>query len=99
MRRIVQARIDERTARGAADAILRNVEEGIFTIPFRLTAATPLVRTLLKKYAKVPMDFADACLVTLAEALGTGRILTLDGDFHVYRWRKARRFEILGPLG
>ena len=41
------------------------------------------------------MDLADACLVALAELLGTGRILTLDSDFHIYRWRRTRRFEML----
>jgi predicted nucleic acid-binding protein len=49
----------------------------------------------MKKYARIPMDFADACLVHLADELGTGRILTLDSDFRVYRWRKARAFELL----
>jgi hypothetical protein len=37
-------------------------------------------------------------LVSLADELGTGRILTLDSDFRVYRWRKVRRFELLVPL-
>lgn len=41
------------------------------------------------------MDFADACLVHLADELDTGRILTLDADFAVYRWRRTRAFEIL----
>jgi len=41
------------------------------------------------------MDFADACLVQLADELGTGRILTLDSDFRIYRWRKQRAFDLL----
>jgi predicted nucleic acid-binding protein len=82
----------------APDAVLRNVEEGIFGIPFHLTAASRAVRALVKKYSKVRMDLADACLVSMADELGTGRILTLDGDFRVYRWRKTRRFELLVEL-
>ena len=33
---------------------------------------------LMEKYADTPMDFADATLVLLAEALGQNEILTLD---------------------
>lgn len=80
---------------GAADAVLDNVEAGVFEIPFRLTGASRSIRLLMKKYARVPMDFADACLVHLADELGTGRILTLDSDFRTYRWRKGRAFELL----
>jgi len=85
-----------RDVKGAPDAVLENVERGIFQIPFRLDAAARAVRSLMKRYSNVPMDLADACLVHLAEELGTGRIFTLDRDFGVYRWRRRRPFEILG---
>jgi len=49
----------------------------------------------MKRYASVPMDLADACLVQLADMLETGAILTLDSDFEVYRWRRRRPFEFL----
>jgi uncharacterized protein len=84
-----------RGIRGAADAVLRNVEEGVFGIPLPLVAASGPIRALLKKYSRARMDLADACLVNMADELGTGRILTLDGDFRIYRWRKTRRFELL----
>jgi len=42
------------------------------------------------------MDLADACLVHMADGLGTGRILTLDRDFGVCRLRRRRPFEVLG---
>jgi predicted nucleic acid-binding protein len=87
-----------RTLPGAVDAVLENVERGIFEIPFRLSAASKPVRALLKRYTDVPMDFADACLVYMAAELGAARILTLDRDFEVYRWRKSRTFELLIEL-
>ena len=77
------------------DAILENVENGALEVPFRLSAVAKPVRALMKKYVRVPMDFADACLVHLADELGTGRILTLDSDFRVYRWRRTRPFELM----
>lgn len=46
---------------------------------------------LMEKYADTPMDFADATLVLLAEALGLEDIFTLDRrGFSVYRTRNGR---------
>jgi predicted nucleic acid-binding protein len=84
-----------RELRGAADAVLENVERGAFEVPFRLDRASKAIRTLMRRYASVPMDFADACLVHMADELDTARILTLDDDFAVYRWRRSRVFDRL----
>jgi predicted nucleic acid-binding protein len=81
-----------RTLRGAPEAVLANIEQGVFQIPFRLDSAAGSLRELMRKYRRVPMDLADACLVLLAEQLQTGQILTLDGDFSIYRWNRRRRF-------
>lgn len=53
------------------------------------------MRTLMKKYSSVPMDFADASLVRTAENLETSRILTADSDFSVYRINGRKFFEII----
>lgn len=46
---------------------------------------------LMEKYSDTPMDFADATLVLLAEALGIENILTLDRrGFATYRTRNGR---------
>lgn len=84
-----------RELRGAADAVLENVERGVFEIPFRLDRASKVVRALMRRYASVPMDFADGRLVHMADELETGRILTLDDHFAVYRWRRSRVFDRL----
>jgi predicted nucleic acid-binding protein len=42
------------------------------------------VPRLMRRYAELPMDLADASLVLLAESLGHGRILTTDQrDFRI----------------
>jgi uncharacterized protein len=84
-----------RGLRGAPDAVLANVERGVFQVPFRLDATVGAIRVLMKRYASVPMDLADACLAHLADTLETSAILTLDSDFRVYRWRRRRSFELL----
>lgn len=83
---------------GAVDAVLENVELGIFQIPFQLSRSPHLIRRVMQKYQDVGMDFADACLVQLADELNTGDILTLDRDFESYRWRRTRPFHLLVAL-
>jgi len=56
----------------------------------------PRIVHLLKKYADLPMDLADASLVILAEHLGHGRIFSTDKrDFNAYRWKNTQPFENL----
>jgi uncharacterized protein len=51
---------------------------------------------LMRKYANLPMDLADASLVLLAEHLGHGRILSTDmRDFGAYRWKNRKPFKNL----
>jgi predicted nucleic acid-binding protein len=84
---------------GAPETVLQNVERGVFQIPFQLSRSAAPVRSIMRKYRDLPVDFADACLIYLAEELNTGDILTLDGDFQVYRWRRNRPFNLLVTLG
>ncbi len=50
---------------------------------------------LMRKYHDVPMDYADASLVALAEELGTADVFTLDfRGFRAYRWQGRRAFRI-----
>lgn len=51
---------------------------------------------LMKKYQDLPMDYADASMVLLAEELGHGRILSTDlRDFGAYRWKSRNPFQNL----
>jgi predicted nucleic acid-binding protein len=53
------------------------------------------VSTLMAKYEDIPMDFADATLVSLAEELDVADILTLDlRGFGAYRIRSKAAFKI-----
>jgi len=60
---------------------------------FSEPAGLPEVVALMEQYANVPMDFADATLVLLAEALRVEEILTLDRrGFSTYRTRAGLGF-------
>ncbi len=50
------------------------------------------IKKLTLKYADLPMDFADACLVFIAEKLNINEIATIDRDFDVYRLKGKKPF-------
>jgi len=85
-------------SRPAVEAILTNLRTGEIVIPFRISLSAQPVLDIMLKYADTPCDLADACLIAIANDLGTGDILTLDSDFKHYRWRRNRRFNLLIPL-
>jgi len=83
---------------GTTQAMLGNIERGILAIPFTLREKAAAVNAIIDKYRDLPASLADACLVQMADELDTGDILTLDGDFAHYRWRRNRAFRLLIPL-
>lgn len=53
-------------------------------------------RELVEQYASLPMDYADATLVVLAEEIGTDMVFTSDRkDFGIYRISGRGRFHIV----
>ena len=84
--------VGQRAARAFLQSIVRNAAE-VFHLQ---NSHLDRMIVLMQKYEDLPMDFADASLVLLAEELGHGRILTTDRrDFSVYRWRDTQSFENL----
>ena len=50
------------------------------------------IKELTIKYADLPMDFADACLVFLGDKLEINEIATIDRDFDIYRLKGKKPF-------
>ncbi len=53
------------------------------------------LKALTEKYRDLPMDFADSCLVYLAEQLNISSIATIDRDFTVYRIKGRKPFKMV----
>jgi predicted nucleic acid-binding protein len=54
------------------------------------------MRALMRKYADLPMDLADAALVRVAERDGVQTVFTMDRtDFAVYRLHGTKRFRLI----
>jgi predicted nucleic acid-binding protein len=54
------------------------------------------MKALMRKYRNLPMDFADAALVRVAERERLTRILTFDRHFEIYALPGRARFVSLG---
>ena len=50
---------------------------------------------LMAQYDNVPMDFADASLVAVAESRGYKRIFSIDSDFYIYRLADGSVLEVV----
>jgi len=53
------------------------------------------IKALTEKYRDLPMDFADSCLVLLAEKMGINTIATIDRDFSIYRIKGKKAFKTI----
>ncbi len=79
------------------DGILQMVERGILRVDFSAQAEMTHLRRLMKRYANVPMSFADACLVRMSEGRARGTVMTLDEDFRVYRRLGRQVIPLIAP--
>jgi predicted nucleic acid-binding protein len=77
-----------------AIALMEEVADGNIVLWDMPPESRTKIPALMRRYAGLPMDLADASLVLLAESLGHGRILTTDQrDFSAYRWKTRHPFE------
>jgi predicted nucleic acid-binding protein len=89
---LMQARLSA----AVATRFMEHVADGLSVIHAIDAAQSRVIARLMKKYADLPMDLADASLVLLAEHLDDGRILSTDQrDFKTYRFKNHKPFRNL----
>jgi hypothetical protein len=85
-----------RTFQTAQDALLELLESNVVEVFTLGSGDISRIRELIRKYRDLPMDFADAALVRVAEREKISRVFTLDRrDFQIYRPSRLGRFAIL----
>jgi len=82
---------------GDAADLIEMVNQGLLAIPFALLHESRSVETLMRKYADIPMSLADACQLRMTELLPDSTLLTLDGDFSIYRKFGKQAVELIIP--
>jgi uncharacterized protein len=85
-----------RTDQRAVQQLLRSISEGFPVMLPLLDSEAGEIADIMKKYATLEPQLADAALVYLAQREGIDTIFTLDRrDFSVYRSLRKRGFRIL----
>jgi hypothetical protein len=75
-------------------ALLARIVSGTLDIA-DILGQTDRMASLMPQYQDMPMDFADASQVAVAERKGTDTIFTLDDDFRMYRLSGRRAFRVV----
>lgn len=77
-------------------AALDFVLESVVEIVPASTKSLKKTKNLMKKYADLPMDFADATIVCLATETSMQNVVTFDrNDFSIYKLPKKQSFTIM----
>ena len=77
------------------DLLWRFVRESVLVFHELGLSGSERLAALMEQYRDVPMDLADASLVTAAENLDVTRIFTLDRHFRVYRLKDSKAFDVV----
>ena len=67
------------------ESVAALLRRGVLICSYRFADDPDAVLKLLEKYSQMPMSFADACLVRMAEIVNDPALLTTDADFRIYR--------------
>lgn len=82
-------------APAGADGLFDMIEDGAVRLLPLGPDDVSRMKALMRQYRDLPMDFADAALVRVAERDGFKTILTFDKHFRVYRLPRRSSFEVL----
>jgi uncharacterized protein len=79
------------------DNLFEMADIGFLRSSFDFNRERGAVRELMQRHRKLPMSFADACLVRMAELHPGALIWTVDSDFHVYRQHRRQSLSLIAP--
>jgi len=82
---------------GSAMHVLALLREGLARVDFDINSSQSRLEILAKRYADRAPDLADLCLICLSERFPSHPIITVDGDFRIYRRRQREAIPILMP--
>lgn len=89
-----------RSLPAGASQVMELVSRGVLRVELDLQRETAAVNRLLRRYASLPMDLADACLVRLSELHAESIVLTVDSEFRdIYRRNGRQAIPTLLPPG
>jgi uncharacterized protein len=81
----------------SVEHVISVIDLGLIQSNFDVAAALPRMHVLARRYADRNPDLADLCLIILSERLPNHKVVTVDGDFRVYRRLQRETIPILMP--
>ena len=82
---------------GSVEHVLRLLESGLLKIDFSLESSRKRIGVLAARYADRGPDLADLCLICLSERFPDRPVITVDGDFLIYRRHQRETIPVLIP--
>ena len=82
---------------GSAEKILALLETRLLRVDFDFHASKARIAALAKRYGDRNPDLADLCLICLSERFPKLPVITVDGDFRVYRRHQREVIPVIMP--
>jgi predicted nucleic acid-binding protein len=80
-----------------SELVLRMMETGLIQLAFEIDDQRPELAALAKRYADRQPDLADLCLIRMSELNPQLPVITVDGDFRVYRRNRRETIPVIMP--
>jgi predicted nucleic acid-binding protein len=80
-----------------AATVLKLVEQNDLVL-VSLVGEVSAIRALIERYREAPMDFADACVVRMADLNANAVVCTTDGHFRFFRKSSGEIIPLLAPF-
>ena len=77
--------------------VLRLLETGLIRLAFDLKSHLPELAVLAQRYAGRQPDLADLCLIRMSELNPKHPVITVDGDFLIYRRHRRETIPVIMP--
>jgi predicted nucleic acid-binding protein len=82
---------------GSVNPVLELIDHDLLRLDFDLSDNLSRIALLAKRYADRNPDLADLCLICLSERFPSLPVITVDGDFKVYRRHQREIIPVLTP--
>ena len=79
------------------ELVLQMLETGLIQLAFKIEDHRTELAALARRYADRQPDLADLCLIRMSELTPHLPVMTVDGDFHVYRRNRNEMIPLIIP--
>lgn len=82
---------------GNSALVMRFLETGLVRVAFDIDSHRAELAELARRYAERQPDLADLCLIRMSEINPDLPVITVDGDFRIYRRNRREAIPVIMP--